>query len=191
MTTTLNKIAYENLQDELVVDIRDNTTFRQGHLPNSLNVTAKQKDKYWDGLVKNKENLVILTDKEESLADFEDLNLNAYLLFEDIPQEVLVTSAEITAADFLQLPDDNDYILLDLRHPDEITRPAPEKNLVNIPLEKLADNLERIDSDKDIYLLCGSGGRATAGDAYLTAHGYNKTHVIEGGIKAVIQAQGE
>lgn len=43
MTTTLNKIAYENLQDELVVDIRDNTTFRQGHLPNSLNVTAKQK----------------------------------------------------------------------------------------------------------------------------------------------------
>ncbi len=127
MTTTLNKIAYENLQDELVVDIRDNTTFRQGHLPNSLNVTAKQKDKYWDGLVKNKENLVILTDREESLADFEDLDLNAYLLFEDIPQEVLVTSAEITAADFLQLPDDNDYILLDLRHPDEITRPAPEK----------------------------------------------------------------
>ena len=50
---------------------------------------------------------------------------------------------------------------------------------------------EAIDSDKDIYLLCGSGGRATAGDAYLTAHGYNKTHVIEGGIKAVIQAQGE
>ena len=132
MTTTLNKIAYENLQDQVVVDIRDNTTFRQGHLPNSLNVTAKQKEKYWDSLVKNKENLVILTDKEESLADFEDLEPNAYLLFEDIPQEVLVTSAEITAADFLQLSDDNDYILLDLRHPDEITRPAPEKNLVNI-----------------------------------------------------------
>ena len=63
MTTTLNKIAYEKLQDQVVVDIRDNTTFRQGHLPNSLNVTANQKDKYWDGLVKNKENIVILTDK--------------------------------------------------------------------------------------------------------------------------------
>ncbi|WP_233487764.1 rhodanese-like domain-containing protein [Aerococcus sp. 1KP-2016] len=76
MTTTLNKIVYENLQDEVVVDIRDNTTFRQGHLPNSLNVTTKQKNKYWDGLVKNKENIVILTDKEESLADFEDLDPN-------------------------------------------------------------------------------------------------------------------
>src|SRR5699024_6035414 len=97
MTTTLNKIAYEKLQDQVVVDIRDNTTFRQGHLPNSLNVTANQKDKYWDGLVKNKENIVILTDKEESLADFEDLDANAYILFEDIQQEVLGKSAEKTA----------------------------------------------------------------------------------------------
>lgn len=60
----------------------------------------------------------------------------------------MVTSAEITAADFLQLPDDQDYVLLDLRHPDEITRPAPEKNLVNIPLEKLADNLEKLIATK-------------------------------------------
>lgn len=187
MTSTINQIAYDNLQDELVIDIRDNTTFRQGHLPNSLNVTAKQKDKYWDSLVKDEAELVLVTEDEPPLVDFEDSSAKGYILFADIPQANLVTSSEITAEDFLQL--DGNYTLLDLRHPDEITRPAPKKNLVNIPLENLADNLDQIDSDKDIYLLCGSGGRATAGDAYLKSHGFDHTHVIEGGIKAVIQAQ--
>lgn len=185
--TTLKEITFENLDDKLVVDIRDNATFRQGHLPNSLNITNQLKAKYWDGLVKNNQHLVLLTEKPESLLAFEDIAYIGYILFDNIPKDVLVTSAEISAEDFLKLNDD--HVLLDLRHPDEITRPAPGKNAVNIPLEQLADNLNRLTANKDIYLLCGSGARATAADAYLQAHGFTQTHVIEGGIKAIMQVE--
>lgn len=185
----MKQIDYRKLTNQLVVDIRDNTTFRAGHLKNALNVTPKQFPKYGPTLIQSDQDLVAVVENESDLDDITYVPFTSYILFSDIVSEDLVTSSEITAEDFLELDDDKDYILLDLRHPDEITRPAPEKNLVNMPLENLADRIDQIDPNKDIYLLCGSGGRATAGDAYLKSHGFDHTHVIEGGIKAVIQAQ--
>src|SRR5699024_7632047 len=83
---------------------------------------------------------------------------------------------------FLAVQDD--YILLDLRHPDEITRLAPEENLINIPLEDLPSTYQKLDKDQKIYTLCGSGNRATAAASFLANKGY-KPVVIEGGMKAV------
>ena len=68
--------------------------------------------------------------------------------------------------------------------PDEITRPAPEKQLQNIALEELAFNYERLQPGQTIYTLCGSGNRATAAASFLAVKGYQPV-IIEGGMKAV------
>ena len=109
--------------------------------------------------------------------------LAGYLLIADVPQADLQTQATITAADFINLPA-GDFTLLDVRHPDEITRPAPEKQLQNIALEELAFNYERLQPGQTIYTLCGSGNRATAAASFLAVKGYQPV-VIEGGMKAV------
>lgn len=94
----------------------------------------------------------------------------------------LIQLATISPEAFFDL--DGDYILLDLRDHQEITRPAPEKHLLNIPTPQLANRINELDPDKTIYTLCGSGGRATLAAIYLANHGY-KTCIIEGGMKAV------
>lgn len=178
---------YTELTDELVIDVRDNTNFRAGHLANSLNLTAKQMPKYYPALVESGQTIVAVVNDSSDLDAIDTVVFAGYILFDDIDADALVTTDTIKADDFLTL--DTDYVLLDLRHPDEITRPAPKKNLVNISLETLPENLDQLDKDATIYTLCGSGGRATAGAAYLAKNGFTNTHVIEGGIKAVIEAQ--
>lgn len=183
----MKELNYQDITDKLLVDIRDNAAFRTGHLKNSLNVTPKQFPKYGKSLIDNNRQVIAVVDSEADLNAIENQVLSGYILFDKINQADLVTIDTISAADFLVLS--GDYTLLDLRHPDEITRPAPEENLVNIPLEDLADNLDQLNKESDIYLLCGSGARATAGASYLERHGFNQTNVIEGGIKSVNKAQ--
>ena len=65
----------------------------------------------------------------------------------------------------------DDYILVDVRHPDEITRPAPEKNLVNIPFEDLVNDYQSLDTSKQIFTLCGSSNRSTAAASFLESKG--------------------
>ena len=60
---------------------------------------------------------------------------------------------------FLQLKMTIFYLISE--HPDEITRPAPEENLINIPLEDLPSTYQKLDKNQMIYTLCGSGNRAT------------------------------
>lgn len=183
----MKKVDYKHITNELIIDIRDHSLFREGHLKNSLNITAKQLPKYWASLVEENRPLVAVIEKESDLDDFPDVDFIAYILFAEILITDLVASESIQADDFLQLA--TDYTLVDLRHPDEITRPAPKKHLVNIPLENLSQELDQLNQNDKIYLLCGSGGRATAGESYLSSHGFTNAVVIEGGIKAIIEAQ--
>src|SRR5699024_7162289 len=102
-------------------------------------------------------------DKLEQLSKVADelgiTQLDGYLLIDEVPKENLQTTETIPAGDFLNKSDD--FILLDVRHPDEITRPAPEKNLVNIPFEELVDKYQSLDTSKQIYTLCCSRNRNT------------------------------
>src|SRR5699024_1597367 len=107
---------------------------------------------------------------------------NGYLLIDEVPKEDLQTTETIPAEDFLNKSDD--FILLDVRHPDEITRPAPEKNLVNSPFEDLVNDYQSLDTSKQIFTLCGSGNRSTAAASFLESKGLNPK-VIEGGMKAI------
>lgn len=103
-------------------------------------------------------------------------------MIDEIPKEAIHHSDTITAAAFLKK--ESDFILLDVRHSDEITRPAPEKNLVNIPLEDLAANYQELSQSKEVYTLCGSGNRGTISASYLETKGFQPI-IIEGGMKAI------
>src|SRR5699024_534049 len=107
---------------------------------------------------------------------------NGYLLIDEVPKENLKTTETIPADNFLNKTDD--FILLDARRPDEITRPAPAKNLVNIPFEDLVNHYQSLDTSKHIFTLCGSSNRSTAAASFLESKGLNPK-VIEGGMKAI------
>ncbi len=188
----MKQLAYSDINEQQLIDCRSQHDFQGGHLKQSLNLTASNFKKYATYYLDVDQPLVFIVgskeDELETLSDLaDDLGFNqvsGYIHVEDIPAEALETLGTTAPKDFLSKEDD--YILLDVRHPDEITRLAPEKNLVNIPFEKLITDYHSLDSSKEIYTLCGSGGRSTAAASFLKAKGL-KPNVIEGGMKAVLE----
>lgn len=191
MMDKLSKISFDQVESQQIVDLRSQKEFQQGYLGRSLNLIPKNLLKYGKQLLNNKEEVILIT-KEENQKELSDLveqaknqdieNITGYLLFKEIPNDELETLPIISAEKFMALV--GDYSLLDVRTPDEITRSAPERNLVNIPLENLPDQFRQLNSKEIVYTLCGSGGRATASASYLKKQGYQAI-VIEGGMGAI------
>ncbi|UUX33511.1 rhodanese-like domain-containing protein [Fundicoccus culcitae] len=183
----MKELIFADVVDEKVIDVRTQTAFQAGHLKNALNLNPGNFKKYLDYFVGDDEKIVVVIDDVTVLDEISHDSVIGYLMADSIPEDTLVGVETIPASEFLGL--ETDYILLDVRTPDEITRPAPEKNLLNIPFEDLPKRLNDLDQTKTIYTLCGSGNRSTAAASYLLTQGFD-AQVIEGGMKAV-QAVGE
>lgn len=175
--------------EKLIIDTRATKEFQKNHPSGALNMTLKNLGKYGRDLLTADQDITVIAETagefEEVKEILEPLNLrfDAKMTSEaDLDQNNWIASNLIDPEAFMALEDD--YVLLDVRHPDEITRIAPEKNLVNIPLEMLGQVHDKLDKNTPIYTLCGSGGRATTAASYLERLGYNTT-VIDGGMKAL------
>lgn len=187
----MKKLNYKQINKQQLIDVRAQLDYQSGHGQKTLNFNPDNFKKYASFFVPTTQSIVfIIGEESQSLIDelqsmsqeLDYTQIDGYILAEDIPAESINQTHTISVENFFKSTDD--YILLDLRNPSEITRPAPEKNLVNIPLEDLHSNYYQLDKSKDIYTLCGSGNRATAAASFLTTKGY-KPIVVEGGMKAV------
>lgn len=75
-----------------------------------------------------------------------------------------------------------DAYLLDVREPYEWTAGhAPEA--VHIPLGELQSRVEEVPGDREVYVVCRSGGRSAQATAYLNALG-RKARNVDGGMQA-------
>jgi len=187
----MRKINYKDITNQQLIDVRTQHGYQAGHIKNSLNLNPGNFKTYAPYYLDLNQPVIFIVGSEEEahleeLSEFADelgfTQNNGYLLIDEVPKENLQTTETIPAEEFLNKSDD--FILLDVRHPDEITRPAPEKNLVNIPFEDLVDNYDSLDTSKQIFTLCGSGNRSTAAASFLESKGFNPG-VIEGGMKAI------
>ena len=57
-----------------------------------------------------------------------------------------------------------------------------------IPLSSFDQNVNKVDKNSSNYFLCGVGKRALKAAEYLESLGYKNLYVIDGGIKAWIEA---
>lgn len=187
----MRKINYKDITNQQLIDVRTQHDYQSGHLKNSLNLNPGNFKTYATYYLDLNQPVIFIVGSEEE-AHLEELSgvadelgftqNNGYLLIDEVPKENLQTTGTIPAEEFLNKNDD--YILVDVRHPDEITRSAPEKNLVNIPFEDLVNDYQSLDTSKQIFTLCGSGNRSTAAASFLESKGLNPK-VIEGGMKAI------
>ncbi len=191
----MKKLTLSDYTGQQLVDVRTQHEYQKGYVKHSINLNPENFKKYASYYLDTAQPIVFIvgTADQEALEDLftaaEVLGfsqIEGYLLADEWPKEELKELPIIPAEDFLALEDD--YILLDVRHPDEITRPAPEKNLVNLPFEDIIGAAPNFDKNTPIYTLCGSGNRSTAAASYLTSQGF-RAAVVEGGMKAVQEKQ--
>ena len=80
-----------------------------------------------------------------------------------------------------------DYSIVDVRESQEYTAVRISGSLL-VPLSQFEEKINLIDNNKPAYFLCGVGKRALKAAEYLELKGYKNLLVIEGGIKAWIEA---
>lgn len=84
---------------------------------------------------------------------------------------------------FIKENSEGDYVLLDVRQPGEYAQ-EHLPGAILIPLPRLADSLEELDSTKPIIVYCAVGGRSRMATQLLTNLGFRNVVHLHGGIQA-------
>lgn len=103
------------------------------------------------------------------------LNIAGYSAANIISGEQKVYYAkDISTIDF------NNDILLDVRSKEEYSLSTMDK-AINLPLESLRDNLNKLDKNKKIYLYCKAGQRGFIAQKILNLNGFDQVYNLSGG----------
>lgn len=79
-------------------------------------------------------------------------------------------------------------LVVDVREKDEVAQLAYDvPNIINIPLSEFEDRFTEIPSDKDVIMVCKSGGRSLRAAGFLVNHGYQNVVNMQHGIIRWVQ----
>ena len=74
-------------------------------------------------------------------------------------------------------------LLVDVRENDEVAQLAYDvPSLLHIPLSEFEDRYNEIPKDKNVVMVCKSGGRSLRAAGFLVNHGYNNVVNMQHGI---------
>jgi rhodanese-related sulfurtransferase len=77
----------------------------------------------------------------------------------------------------------NGELLIDVREKDEVAELAYDvPNLINIPLSEFEERFSEIPKDKEVVMVCLSGGRSLRAAGFLVNHGYTNVVNMEHGM---------
>jgi len=161
-------------EDMLVVDTRDEETFKNGHLSNSINIMCRsEKDKFetWLGaIVKPEEAFYLVIESVDQLEEvleraakigYEKQIRGVYTLGEDLPVE----SREFDLEDFKN--NQNNYTIVDIRNTSEVNEGKFFEDAIAVPLNELREEHIEIPSHKPVVVHCAGGYRSAAGSSIL------------------------
>tara|TARA_R110002051_G_C8742471_1_gene499254 strand:+ start:1637 stop:2977 length:1341 start_codon:yes stop_codon:yes gene_type:complete len=158
----------------LIVDVREESAFKKGHLQGSFNIQATSEDskfETWMGaIVQPEEKFSLVIEKPEDL----DMILQrvAKIGYEKQLETVLTLSDEnliqmkpLDVEDFKEHPDN--YTIVDIRNQSEIKEGKFFEKALAHPLNELRDTAKNIPTDKPIVVHCAGGYRSAAGSSIL------------------------
>ena len=165
----------ESLEEGIiVVDTRDQATFKSGHFPGSINLMARDQDdkiETWLGSIIRPEEpfyLVIGSVEDRDVI----LSRVAKIGYESQVRAVVVPGANLPATSdsfdleaFRKHPDA--FTIVDIRNPGEFKEGAFFEQALSIPLNELRDSIGKIPTDKPLVVHCAGGYRSAAGSSIL------------------------
>lgn len=157
-----------------VVDTRDEAAFKQGHLPNSINIMARSEgDKYetWLGaIIEPEEPFFLLTDDFAQVEAL--LQRTAKIGYEQQLQGVIILQAvDMAKSPQLDLSDFKEnrahYHIVDIRNTSEVETSPIFEGSQHIPLNELRGRVDEVPTDKPVVVHCAGGYRSAAGSSIL------------------------
>ncbi len=180
--------------DGVVIDVRKNTDFGAGHVPNAINIGLGGQYASWAGtLISIGTPVSIAADTREQvdeavmrLARVGIETVRGFILMKNfagttnkIEQIAVEQAKEEIASGNVQF--------IDVRNPSEHAG-GHAANTVNLPLNRLSRELDQLDPELPTYVLCQSGYRSSLGTSILENAGFRDIYNVTGGTKAWIEA---
>ena len=158
----------------LIVDVRDEATFKKGHLRGSINIQAVSENAKFEAwlapIVEPTEEFTLVIDSKENKEVL--LHRVAKIGYEKLLKKVitlseenLVASEKLDLAVFKKNPDN--YTIVDIRNTSEVEEGKFFNSAISHPLNELRDSANKISTDKPIVVHCAGGYRSAAGSSIL------------------------
>lgn len=168
------KFKLNTSEEGILVDIRNASDFKKGHLTGSINIQANsQKDKFetWLGsIVEPRESFNIVIDNPYEMDSI--LERVSKIGYEGQLKSVLTLdkhqlekSNTLDLSDFKKNP--SNYTIVDIRNQSEINDGKFFKQALPHPLNNLRNTYQEIPQDKPIVVHCAGGYRSAAGSSLL------------------------
>ncbi|CAN5427620.1 rhodanese-like domain-containing protein [soil metagenome] len=181
--------------DGVVLDVRKNHEYGAGHIPNAINIGLGGQFASWAGtLVTIGTSLVIAADTKEQVAEaFMRLarvgheSVKGFILMKDFTGETK-TVEQVPIEEINKLTQTEKHLqFVDVRRVAEHTNGHAVRT-VNISLDRLDKELEKLDPKTPTYVICQSGYRSSLGTSILENAGFKKVYNVSGGTKAWVDA---
>lgn len=179
--------AYEN--GLKIIDTRNKIEFANGFIPGSLNIQGNNSFSTWAGWFLNYEEQFILIAEENQMEDLTRKLMrigldNIYGYISNIEEMgiSLQKSDIITLEQFKTYIGKEDVQIVDVRGLTEYET-AHIEGADHIFVGTIADNLDKINKDKQVVIHCQAGDRSTIAYSILRRNGFDNVKNYSGGMK--------
>jgi hydroxyacylglutathione hydrolase len=181
--------------DGVVLDIRQNTEYGSGHVPNAINIGLGGQFASWAGtLITIGTRVAIVAETREQvdeavmrLARVGIETVKGFILTKDFTGEKK-TIEQVSVGDVAKrLQADQIAQFVDVRRPAEHAN-GHASGAINIPLDRLPREIDRLDPELPTYVICQSGYRSSVAASILENAGFSSVHNVTGGTKAWLEA---
>lgn len=181
--------------DGVVIDVRRNFEYGAAHVPNSVNIGLGGQFASWAGtMIPIGTPLAVVASSPEQvdeaftrLARVGHDSLKGFILVGNY-SGTLKTVEQVPVEEVSQILASGDEIqFVDVRRPAEHANGHAVRTL-NIPLDRLDRELDRLDPSVPTYVICQSGYRSSLGASVLENAGFAKVFNVTGGTQAWLEA---
>jgi hydroxyacylglutathione hydrolase len=179
----------------VVLDVRTNTEYGAGHIPNSVNIGLGGQFASWAGT------LIPIGTPLAIIANTQDQIDEAVMRLARVGHETVIGCKLIgnyegkkKTVEQVSVEETNELMragkalqFVDVRRVGEHTN-GHAVQTINIPLHKLAADFERLDPNLPTYIICQGGYRSSIGTSILENAGFADIHNVTGGTAAWIAA---
>ena len=180
-------------EDVAVIDIRSDVEFAAGHLPGSIGIPASHQTGVWTGwLLPFGSPLVLVSGSDQNATEvttqlarigFDDV-LGAVVDLEDAQ---LASYETVDVDAFLDALDNDGVQILDVRSPGEWSAGHID-GAIHRYVPDLRGSPPELDPDRDVWVVCESGYRATIAAGLLEQMGYKPVVLVGKGVGDVMQS---
>lgn len=181
--------------DGVVIDIRTNTEYGAGHVPNSINIGLGGQFASWAGTLIPIGTPIALVANDADQVDEVVMRLarvghetvGGYIWISDFIGEKKVIE-QVSVQEVSELTKTEKFLqFVDVRRPGEHNAGHAIRTR-NISLDKLAGEFEKLDPATPTYVICQGGYRSSIGTSILENAGFTKIYNVTGGTAAWIAA---